>query len=385
MPSRVDPGLTGRQLLSVDQYKQQRNETDALLAEMSAWERQRYSLVKVLRHQAEEAVDAGLEKDVSQFIAKRLNREPIGMFVPTTLRGLDTKTNAAGAFTVETDIMDLIELLRNRSRVLKLGARLLTNLDSNLSFPVEVTGSVGTWVGENPGSDVSESDVSFGSRNLSPKMCTATTSFSQKLLAQSSPSIEGFVRRDIANAHAVMLDAAAIAGTGSAGQPLGILNTAGIGNVAIGTNGGVPVYANLVDLETAVANSNADESQMAFLTTPSIRSKLRKVQEFATTGEPAWQQSSISPGVGNVLGYSGMTSKNVPSTLTKGTSVGVCHAILFGAWDQLIIGEWGVLDILVDQFRLKKQGMLEVTSYQMVDVMVRQPSAFAAVTDATLT
>jgi len=86
-----------------------------------------------------------------------------------------------------------------------------------------------------------------------------------------------------------------------------------------------------------------------------------------------------------VLGYSGMTSKNVPSTLTKGTSVGVCHAIVFGAWDQLLIGEWGILDVLVDQFRLKKQNMLEVTSYQMVDVLVRQPSAFAAVTDATLT
>jgi len=378
----IDAGLTGREL-----YKYQPNETAALLDGMSAWERSRYSITKVLRSQAtEDTVDAGLEKEISQHIAKRLKREPIGMFVPTQLRsGLDTKTNAAGAFTVETDIMDLIELLRNRSRVMKLGARLLTNLDSNLSFPVEVTGSVGTWVGENPGSDVGESDASFGSRNLSPKTCTATTSFSRKLLAQSSPSIESFVRRDLANAHAVMLDAAAIAGTGSANQPLGILNTAGIGTVAIGTNGGVPVYANLVDLETAVANSNADESQTAFLTTPSIRSKLRKVQEFSTTGEPAWQQSSILPGVGNVLGYSGMTSKNVPSTLTKGTSVGVCHAILFGAWDQLVIGEWGILDVLVDQFRLKKQGMLEVTSYQMVDILVRQPSAFAAVLDATLT
>ena len=382
MSSRIDAGLTGREL-----HKYQTNEPPALLDEMSQWERDRYSFVKVLLHQAEEPVDCGLEKEVSQYIAKRLRREPVGMFVPMQLQrsGLDTKTNAAGAFTVAAKNQDIIELLRNRSRVVRLGATLLTGLESNLNFPVELTGTTGTWVGENPGSDVSESDASFGSRSLSPKMCTATTSFSSKLLAQSSPSIEDFVRADIARAHAVMVDAAAIAGTGTAGQPLGILNTAGIGTVAIGTNGGVPVYANLVDLETAAANSNADETQMGFLTTPSIRSKLRKAAEFVTFGEPAWQQSGTSPGVGNVLGYSGMTSKNVPSTLTKGTSVGVCHAIIFGAWDQLVIGEWGVLDILVDPFRLKKQGMLEVTSYQMIDVLVRQPSAFSAVTDATLT
>jgi HK97 family phage major capsid protein len=383
---RMDVGLTGREM--IDPYRQvQSNETGALLAEMSDWERDRYSFVKVLLHQAEEPVDAGLEKEVSQHLQKRLKRAPVGMYVPAQLQrsGLDTKTNAAGAFLTAPKNQDIIELLRNRSRVVRLGATLLTGLESSLGFPVELTGTVGSWVGENTGSDVSDSDASFGSRSLSPKMCSATTSFSRKLLAQSSPSIEGFVRADIARAHAVMVDAAAINGSGSSNQPLGILGTAGIGTVAIGTNGGLPLYANLVDLETAVANSSADELGCAFLTTPSIRSKLRKAQEFVTSGEPAWQQVSNSLGIGDVLGYPGLTSKNVPSTLTKGTSVGVCHAIIFGSWPQLIIGDWGVLDILVDQFRLKKQGMLEVTSFQMCDVLVRQPSAFAAVTDATLT
>jgi HK97 family phage major capsid protein len=382
MPSRIDAGLTGREL-----YKHQPNEPDALLAEMSEWERDRYSFVKVLRHQAEEAVDCGLEKEISQHLEKRLKRTPVGMFVPMQLQrsGLDTKTNAAGAFLTAPKNQDIIELLRNRSRVVRLGATLLTGLESTLNFPVELTGTVGTWVGENTGSDLTDSDASFGSRSLSPKMCSATTSFSRKLLAQSSPSIEGFVRADIARAHAVMVDAAAINGSGSSNQPLGILGTTGIGNVAIGTNGGVPTYANLADLEQAVADSNADELGMAFLTTPGIRGKLRKAQEFVTSGEPAWRQLGNSLGIGDVLGYPGLTSKNVPSTLTKGTSVGTCHAIILGVWPELIIGDWGVLDILVDQFRLKKQGMLEVTSYQTVDVLLRQPSSFAAAKDATLT
>ena len=265
MPSRIDAGLTGREL-----YKHQPNETAALLDGMSEWERDRYSFVKVLLHQAEEPVDCGLEKEISQHLERRLKRAAVGMFVPTMLQrsGLDTKTNAAGAFLTAPKNQDIIELLRNRSRVIRLGATLLPGLESSLGFPVELTGTIGAWVGENPGSDLTDSDASFGSRSLSPKMCSTTTSFSRKLPPQSSPSIEGFVRADIARAHAVMVDAAAIDGSGSSNQPLGILGTAGVGTVAIGVNGGLPVYANLVDLETAVANSNADEAQMGLITTP---------------------------------------------------------------------------------------------------------------------
>ena len=39
---------------------------------------------------------------------------------------------------------------------------------------------------------------------------------------------------------------------------------------------------------------------------------------------------------------------------------------------------------LVDPYTLKKQGMVEVTSFQMCDVGVRHPSSFAAIQDATL-
>jgi hypothetical protein len=47
-----------------------------------------------------------------------------------------------------------------------------------------------------------------------------------------------------------------------------------------------------------------------------------------------------------------------------------------------MIGEWGALELVVDPFRLKKQGMIEITSFQMVDIAVRQAAAFAAMKDA---
>jgi HK97 family phage major capsid protein len=70
------------------------------------------------------------------------------------------------------------------------------------------------------------------------------------------------VQGDLALILALAIQAAAIKGGGS-NQPTGILGTSGIGDVAGGTNGAQPTFANLVALETAVATANADIGSLA--------------------------------------------------------------------------------------------------------------------------
>jgi hypothetical protein len=107
-----------------------------------------------------------------------------------------------------------------------------------------------------------------------------------------------------------------------------------------------------------------------------MRGKLKQTQQFSgTNGVPVWV------GKNEMNGYNAQVSNQVPSTLTKGTSSD-CHAIIFGAWEQMLIGEWGALEVIADPFRLKKQGMIEVTSFQMADIALRQAAAFAAMKDA---
>lgn len=359
---------------------------------MSNEDKGRFSIVKAIRALADDSsVDAKLEREVSDSIAKACGIPTRGIYVPTNLRGvvpngiragLDTKTGAAGGYGVQTSVQEMIELLRNRLLVIQLGATMLTGLKDNLAFPVKTSGSSGSWVSQNPGSDVADSDATFGQKTMSPKTFQATTAFSRQFLAQGSIDVEAMVRDDLAKEHARAVDAAAINGPGTSNAPLGLLNTTGIGSVAMGTNGAAPDYTTVVDLETAIANANADVAGMKYLTTPTMRGKLRKTQQFATTnGLPVWQQLGNSLGVGDVLGYPGYVSKQVPSTLTKGSNSD-CHAIIFGSWPELLIGEWGVLEVVVDPYRLKKQNLIEVTSFQMVDILVRQPAEFAACLDA---
>jgi HK97 family phage major capsid protein len=354
-------------------------------------ERQRrdYSIARAISHLADpQSVEAGLEREVSQDLAKRLKIAPRGLLIPTRLNpqmaGLDTKTNGAGKYTVPTVTGEFIDLLRNRMKVGQLGAQFLSGLNGNVSLPVQLTGTTGSWVGENPGSDVTAVDATFGIKTLTPKTFAAATSYSRQMLAQASIDVEAFVRNDLATAHALAVDLAAIAGSGNSNQPLGLLGTSGVGSVAIGANGGAPTFAKIIDLETAVADANADEAGMAFLTTPVMRGKLKQtVVVGSTDSRMIWNQNGNAPGVGDLVGYPAHVSKQVPSTLVKGGSGAVCHAIILGYWPSLIIGEWGVIEIVVDPYAKKAQGMIEVASFQMVDVMVRRPAQFAAIQDAT--
>jgi HK97 family phage major capsid protein len=369
------------------------------LTGISPRDRREYSYAKVVLASDPEIahrIDLGYEREVEQELRKRVPEGVQlrgGMLVPTRTRpasdlhlraGLDSATATKGTELKFTQPGEFIEMLRTRIRVLELGATMLSGLTGPVSFPKQTAAATATWVSENPGTDVSESNLLLGTVSLAFKTLQATTSFSRQLLfsaLSASVDAEQMVRRDLAAVHARAVDLAALAGVGSNNQPLGLLANTSVNLVTIAANGGAPTYDHMVDLMTEVAADNADiGSSGAFLTTSGIAGKLKKTQEFPTTnGVPVWQGTFDE---GRVAGYRAAASNQVPSNLTKGTSTTVCHAVVFGFWDQLLIGEWGMFELITDPYRLKKQAMIEVTSFQAVDVALRYPEAFAAIKDA---
>jgi len=65
-----------------------------------------------------------------------------------------------------------------------------------------------------------------------------------------------------------------------------------------------------------------------------------------------------------------------PKTGTRGTTTNN-HALILGVWATLVIGLWGSgFELIVDPFRLKKQGMIELTTFMLGDVALKYPAAF---------
>jgi len=322
---------------------------------------------------------AAFEREASDAFAAKYGRAATGFFVPTEVqrRDLNVATATAGGNVVATNLLaaSFIDLLRNKMVLTDLGAQFLSGLVGNIAIPRATGGATAYWVAESGAP--TESQQAFDQVPLSPKTVGAFTDISRKLLLQSSIDVEGFVRNDLATVIALAIDLAAINGSGASNQPTGILNTVGIGSVAGGTNGAAPTWQHMIDLETAVALANADVGTMAYLTNAKVRGKLKTTQKVATYGDDfVWSED------GTVNGYTAVVSNQVPSNLTKGTSSGVCSAILFGNFADLIIGQWGALDLTVDPYTGSTSGTVRVVALQDVDIAVRHAESFAAMKDA---
>jgi HK97 family phage major capsid protein len=350
-----------------------------------------YSMVRMLHslanptdQRAREA--AAFEHECSRAAAEKQGRDIKGILVPyDVLRGsmqreLTVGTATAGGHTVETmlDSANFIELLRNAMVITRMGSRILDGLVGNLAIPRMTGGATGYWVAES--GSPTESQQAFDQVTMSPKTVGARTKLSRRLLLQSSIAIENLVRNDLATVLGLTLQAAAIKGGGS-NEPTGILATAGIGAVAGGTNGLALNWANTVALETAVAVANADVGTLGYLTNAKVRGKAKTTEKFAgTNGMPLWADGNTP-----LNGYQTAVTNAVPSNLTKGSASGICSALIFGNFADLLLGMWGGLELQVDPYSAGDSGSVIVRAFQDTDVAVRHPESFAAIQDLLTT
>ena len=322
---------------------------------------------------------AGFERSCSEAVGKKMGKTARGFFLPSDVqkRDLTAGTNNAGGFAVATDLRpgDFISMLRNAMVIDQLGARMLTGLVGQVAIPKQSGAATAYWVAEN--SAPTESQQTLAQVTMTPKTVGAFTDISRRLLLQSSIDVENMVQSDLAAVLGLAIQQAAISGTGASNQPTGLL-TAITASVIGGTNGLAPTWQNMIDLETGVAQANADIGSMAYLTNAKMRGKLKSTQKFTgTNGMPVWDAGNTP-----INGYRCGVTNAVPSNLTKGTSSGVCSAAIFGNFSDLIIGMWGSLDLLVDPYTGSTAGTVRVVTLQDVDVAIRNVESFTTMVDA---
>jgi HK97 family phage major capsid protein len=309
-----------------------------------------------------------------------------GTGVPSKLMSFQRKDLTVGSATsagntVATDLSnELIPALRPQLMTQALGARVRTGMTSNFDIARKTGETSMTWEGENDAN--AEGTPTTDLLQVRPNRGGVTVDISKQLLIQSSFDVEQMVREDIEFAVARGLDLAAINGSGASNQPRGILNTSGIGSVAIGTNGGVITYEKLVALKKAIAVDDALMGNLAFLTNPDVVSELEVTPRQGSGVEGNFIKNVDSE---KLLSYRLGQSTQVPNTLTKGTSSGVCSALIFGNWSELSIYQFGGLDIVVDPYSKKTTSLVEITINSWWDIVVRHAQSFAAIQDLTTT
>lgn len=359
-------------LLAEDKAEQARSkvvvEADATTLDLSKKEIKTYSVVRALNALVNNKRD-GYEFELSDAIAKKLGRASNGIFVPNDIQrqkrdlsvGLGSQPTDGGAL-VGTDHMaaSFIEVLRNNMVATKLGARMLSGLVGNVSIPRQNSGATVYWVAE--GNAPTESQPGFQQLGLDPKTVGAVTEYTRQLLLQSDPSIDQLVMADLAAVMARGIDLAMIDGGGS-NEPDGILSTSGVVDGTVGSGNGASFdWADAVNMETTLATANALLGSPVWLTTPAIRGalKVRTRVAASTFGDFIWADNQT------INGYPAYVSTQVPT-----------QAAIFGDFSQVIIGEWGVLELTANPFGSGfRAGNVEVRALQSIDIAIRYPQAF---------
>ena len=293
-----------------------------------------------------------------------------------------------GGNLVETQLDDtrFIEIFRNVAMILQAGAQTLTGLVGNLDIPKQLTGSIdGTntyWVAE--GADPGQIDATFGLLKIRPKTLGAWMVATRLMLLQPSIDIEQFMRRELATNIALGVDRAAISGTGTNDEPLGILNTPGVNAITHGANGAPPEWPRIVQYETKIATANAYAGSMRWVGNARMRGELKSREKFSgTSGQTLWMDSPNAPGEGTVNGYRYHCSNQVPGNLTKGTGTNL-SALIFGKFSELFFAEWGNTEILANPYGSQYlSGGIQIRILHTCDIGIRHPECFSAATDVS--
>lgn len=336
---------------------------------LSNKEVKRYSLARAIRACADQNwSDAGFEAEVSAAIGSKVGRvsDKMRFFVPSEVqkRDLTVGTANAGGYLVATNNQSFIDILRNTSVAIRMGVTEMSGLVGSVTVPKQTAAATNYWL-STEATAITESQQTFGQMALSPKTAGGYTEISRQLLLQSSPGAEQIVQGDLAQVVGLAVDLAVLNGSGAAGQPTGIINTAGIG----GVTGTSIAYAGIVEFQTDTAGGNALFDAAGYVTTPAVAGLLKQRVKFTSTASPIWEGKLLE---GMVDGYRAMASNQVPSA-----------NILFGDFSKVVLASWGVLEVEVNPYANFAAGIVGVRAMYSIDVGVRYAAAFSLATSVT--
>ena len=253
-----------------------------------------------------------------------------------------------GKEIVATDKLNLLEPLRGKSILAEAGATFLTGLVGNISIPT-YTGSTCGWKGELEAADNGKG--TFSSVELSPKRLTSYIDISKQFLTQDSVGAEEMLRADIVNSLVAKLEQTIFGdAAGDTTKPAGIFNSAEV--VA-------PSYQGVCAAEAAVTDYSGEKR---FVMSPTAKSAFKQATISGTKSDLRLLLED-----GEVDGYPVSDSSNV-----------VAGGYAFGDFSELVVAQWGGIDIVVDPYTLATKNAIRLVINAYFDAKVRRDGAIKA-------
>lgn len=275
------------------------------------------------------------------------------------LRDLTVASAGAGGFLVSAEVQDPVDILRPWSVTARAGVMIEHNLVGDQAIP-RTTGKATPYWLANESSQVTPSAPTLGQVVASAKTCGALIAFSRQLSKQANA--EQFVSRELLKTIGGAIDQAVLNGSGSDGQPTGIIGTDGVQ-----TQSGSTLNSGVRTMKKLCAEANADDSRISFISTPAIRETLEGRQLFTGGDRTVWQDDTVA-------GRPAHVSTTMPTA-----------TMLAGDFSNCWLGLWSGVTIEVNPYDPTgfKSGVIQARLLISCDVAVLHPSAFVLASSIT--
>ena len=312
----------------------------------------RFSLLKAIREVAnnqqldaasQAVVDAGAEemRKAGQSFGGQIQ-------IPTELREGPVHYTAAGDgdHVIVTDYLNILEPLKAKNVLVNAGANYLTGLVGNVQIPSMSAENV-FWEGEV--TDAKDGAGTFEHINMAPRRLSAYIDISKQFLAQDSLGAEALIRKQLVEAINDKLEATILSDAAASGNV-----PAGIFNGVVPTN--ITDYASVCNFESELDQNNF-VGEFKYVINPKAKAYLR---------------SSIKG-----TNATGMILENdaIDGTPAEVTTHMKEDTIAYGDWNNLYIGQWGGIDLLIDNYTQATKGCVRLVINAFFDYKVVRDGA----------
>lgn len=316
-----------------------------------------FSLIKAIRSVANNKALDTLESAVVEAGANEMRKAGLNYVGQIQLPSTETRAITVtdeGEDVVATDLMDIVKPLHAKNVLVQAGAKFVTGLVGDLQYPVMSAVNT-TWEGEV--ADAKDGSPTFSNVKMSPKRLTCVVPISKQFIVQDSVGAENAIREEIINAINAKLEATILGSeSGTTTQPEGLFYSA----EALTS---VSDFASLTELEGEVEEANV-YGDMKYIVSPKAKSALRNMAKSTKSTQLVYENGEID-------GTPALCTSNVKD-----------KNIIYGDFSNYIIGQWGNIDLTVDNVTLAAQGQIRLVVNCYFDAKALRPEAFKAATIA---
>lgn len=291
-----------------------------------------------------EALQEGARRDGVQL-------DPLRPYIG--FRDLTVASGPSAGFLKQTDVQESVDILRPWSVMARAGIQIEFGLVGDQVVPKVTQKTTPNWL-STEATPATESIPTLSQVAVSPKNVAGLIEYSRHFSKQANAP--AFAARELLRTVGTAIDQAIISGTGASGQPLGLLNTAGVQ-----TQSGTTLNGGCATMKRKSAEANVTDEQISFLSTPAIRELLEGREKATGGGKFVWDKDQVADRPAYV-------STDMPiATMTCGD------------FSLVYLGFWGaglVLEINPYEQTNFRAGIIQARVLVSCDVAVLHPSGF---------